>query len=776
MTMMHTVLKPYLDRFVVVWLDDVCVYSRNEHEHLIHLRTVFSALRQAQLKIKVSKCAFCAREVEWLGHVLSADGVKVDPKKTEAVQQWPVPQDVQQVRMFLGLAGYYRKFVEGFSRIAAPLTELTKPAPGLSFAERWGAAEQSAFDQLKSALSSPPVLLHPDFSKPFALYTDSSEFAYGATLLQDQGHGEQPVCFFSHKLNAAERNYGAGELELLAVVRALKEFRPYLEGSEFTVHSDHHNLRYVNTQVPPSKRYARWLEYLQQFAAKIVYVKGSKNLADALSRRPDHVQLYTSTAAGTNLLALIRAGYKQDPQYRNETFLQRLTFDAERQLYLYLDRVAVPAVANLRQQILHECHDAVTSGHFGIDKTLFAVCTRFWWPRMRRHVELYVRTCPVCQRIKADRRRPAGLLQPLPVPDAAFESIAMDFVMDLPKCSGFDAVWTITDRLTKLVHFIPVRKDIGARELADLFMEKVFCMHGMPHSIVSDRDGRFLNPLWKQFTDGLGTKLLMSTAFHPCTDGQSERSNQTMEQLLRGYVDARQRNWVKLLPILEFAYNNSVHAATGSTPFYLLYGMHPRAPIDEALQSPAGSSPLSDVHGEHLAAVRLARQLLQAAQKQQAQQVNRRRRDVHFERGQLVLLSTEHLSWPKDLSTKLVAKFLGPFKVVDVVGAVNYRLQLPSTLPIHPVFHVSKLKEWLPSDELLFPAGRDPLNRPPPVVPDDHQWEVECLIAGPWYRGRGGTVPWYKVRWQGYGREEDSWVRADDISPELVQAYEQSCA
>jgi hypothetical protein len=183
---------------------------------------------------------------------------------------------------------------------------------------------------------------------------------------------------------------------------------------------------------------------------------------------------------------------------------------------------------------------------------------------------------------------------------------------------------------------------------------------------------------------------------------------------------------------------------------------------------------VADMHGEHVAAVRLARQQMQAAQKQKADQVNKRRRDVQFTQGQLVLLSSENLSWPADLSQKLVPKFLGPFKVKDVLGPVTYRLELPSTLPIHPVFHVSRLKEWLPSDAQLFPLdGRDPLDMPAPVVPDDNQYEVDALLAGPWYRG-GGSHRWYKVRWQGYGREHDEWVREDNISPELVQAYEQN--
>jgi hypothetical protein len=213
----------------------------------------------------------------------------------------------------------------------------------------------------------------------------------------------------------------------------------------------------------------------------------------------------------------------------------------------------------------------------------------------------------------------------------------------------------------------------------------------------------------------------------------------------------------------------------GSTPFYLLYGLHPRAPIDDALQLPVAQSPLTSLHVEHSAAVQLARQQLAEAHNQQAAQANKHRRDVHFVVGQQVLLSTTNISWPATESNKLVPKFLGPFKVAAAVGSVNYKLDLPSTLPIHPVFHVSLLKEWVPPDPLLFPDARDPLNMPPPVVPEDDQYTVDSLIAGPSYRG-GGSVAWYKVRWQGYDRAHDSWVRERDIDPDLVHAYKQSIA
>ncbi len=765
MTMMHSVLRPYLDKFVIVFLDDILVYSRNAEEHLSHLRTVFHTLREHNLHLKISKCLFGLEEVEFLGHVVSSAGVHVDPKKTAAIQSWPVPKDVHEVRMFLGLTGYYRKFVDKYAEICAPLTELLKKSTGF----RWGTIEQAAFDKLKHALSSPPVLAYPNFSLPFTLYTDSSEFAYGATLLQDQGKGLQPICYFSHKLSAAERNYGVGELEILAIVRSLKEFRTYLEGSEFSILTDHHNLQYSSTQIPPSKRYARWLEYLQQFAGTITYVKGSKNLADALSRRPDFAQLNATAGVTPTLLDEIKAGYAKDRLYEKKEFLKKMVFDDVRQVWLFHDRVAVPNVPALRQRIMQECHDTPSNAHFGVEKTTYAVCSRFWWPRMARAIARYVKSCPVCQRIKADKQTPAGLLQPLPIPEQPWDDIAMDFITDLPVCEGFDAVWTITDRLTKATHFVPCCKRTSSKELSVLFLSHVYRLHGIPKSIVSDRDGRFLNPFWKDFMGRLGTSLKFSTAFHPCTDGASERMNQTLEQMLRGFVSARQDNWVQLLPMMEFAYNDSVHASTGATPFYLMYGLNPRAPVDAALQGSRGMA-AEQQWSEHEAAVKLAQQHLQLAQSKQQEYVNRHRRDVHFVVGDKVLLSAKNLSWPPEVSRKLVPKFLGPFEVQEVMGPVNYRLKLPRTLPIHNVFHVSLLKPWVANDSTEFPQQRDPQNHPPAIYQDDPQYIVEALVGGPSKRGRS-RFNWYKVRWQGYGREDDDWIREDDIHQDLIDEY-----
>jgi hypothetical protein len=761
--MLSKVLSPYLDRFVVIFIDDILVFSRTEQEHLSHLETVLRTLQQHQLYVKLSKCQFGLPEVEFLGHRVSADGIKVDSAKTRAVRDWPTPNNPREVKQFLGLAGYYRKFVPRFSHLAAPLTELTKS----DYKWRWTAEEQQAFNGIKDALSKPPVLAFPNPTKPYELYTDSSDFAQGATLLQDQGQGLQPIAYYSHKLGKAERNYGVGELELLAVIRALKEFRPYLEGAEFSVSTDHANLRYVHTQIPPSKRYARWVEYLQQFAATITYVKGSSNLADALSRRPDYAHC-SRVEVTPSLLDQIRAGYKQDNDYADTNFTARLRYDSDQALWYYHDRLAIPDVASLRLRILKECHDVPYAGHLGVDKTFAATVRRFWWPRQYRQVKRYVTSCPSCQRCKPGNQRPAGLLQPLTVPSEPWAEIAMDFVMDLPESGGYDAIWTVTDRLTKAVHYIPIRKTMKAPELAELFVKEVHRLHGIPNGIVSDRDPRFTNPFWRELMKELGTSLHLTTAFHPEADGQSERTNRTMQTMLRAFVSAHQKDWARYLPLVEFAYNDSVHPGTGATPFYLLYGYHPASPLDRLTRGKASEGvPVQQRLSDMKVALEAARAMLQQAQDRMVAVANRTRRPLAFAVGDQVLLATKNLNLAPGLTHKLVPKYIGPFSVTEVVTPVTYRLALPGTLAIHNSFHVSLLKPWVADP---FSADRDAQNEPPAVVPDDGQWEVECLLQGPWYRG-GGQLAWYKVRWAGWHMGYDQWVREDDIHPDLIAAY-----
>ena len=452
-----------------------------------------------------------------------------------------------------------------------------------------------------------------------------------------------------------------------------------------------------------------------------------------------------------------------------------LRFDDKSGVWLYYGRVAVPDDRALRQRILHECHDTVDKGHFGYDKTLNALARRFFWPRQATSVKKYVRSCPVCQRMKASQQLPAGLLQPLHVSTVPWAEITMDFITDLPPCDGYDAIWTITDRFTKMAHFVPITKTVTADVLAGLFMQHVYRLHGAPAVIVSDRDTRFTNPFWKSFTTMLGTKLSMSTAFHPATDGASERANRTVQQMLRCFVDARQSNWAKLLPVVEYAHNDSVNTTTGLTPFFLLYGSQPMSSLDVELRDVPNHHVAEVVQrmDMHKAVVDTTRVMLEEARVTQQLSTNSRRRDEQFVVGQEVFLSSQNITWPAGMSKKLVPRYLGPFKVTAVLGPVTYKLELPSTMRIHNVFHASLLKPWVQSDSSAFPAARDPEYEPPPVDVEDDQYLVECIVAGPAMKGPPGHQnAWYKIKWVGYSHAHNKWRRYDDIHPDIIAEYE----
>ena len=584
--LMNNVLRPYLDKFVVVYLDDILVYSRDLSEHREHLRLVLGLLRQHKLHVKRSKCEFAMERVSYLGHVIDTSGVHMDPAKVDAVQAWPTPRNVKDVRSFVGLAGYYRRFIKGFSAISAPLHELTKQ----NVAWDWSSAHDRAFEQLKRAMTSAPVLRLPDPALPFDVHVDASGFAVGAVLQQDHGNGMQPVAFFSHKLLPAERNYATHEQEMLGIVLALRAWRCYLEGVEFTVNSDHEKLQQLQTQPILSRRQARWMEELSAFNHRIKYVPGAKNRADALSRRPDLKATQPESAdvlstsvlrPDSDTLSRIIGAYEEDSFVKMDRTRPKPQLQERDGLLYHLKGTGVYLPVAMRTEILHECHDAsMAGGHWGLDKTEDHVASYFWWPHMRTSIAAYVKRCDVCQRSKPSNQRPAGLLQPLPVPDYPWQQVTMDLMTLPPSNNGYDNVFVVVDRLTKMVHFIPTRKTAGAQELARLFFDNIVRLHGVPDAIISDRDTCFTSDFWRALFEATQTKLKFSTAYHPQTDGQTERANRTLLQYLRCYASPSGADWDLHLSAAEFAYNSTKQSSTQLAPFLLNYGRHPRSPLD----------------------------------------------------------------------------------------------------------------------------------------------------------------------------------------------------
>jgi hypothetical protein len=417
--LMNNVLRPFLDDFVVVYLDDICIYSKTPEEHLKHVETVLSLLKKHRLYVGLDKCTFGQDEIDFLGHVISKDGIKTDPKKVEAVVNWPTPRTVRDVRAFLGLTGYYRRFIQHYAHKALPLTELTKQET------RWQwrtDVEEASFQSLKEALSTAPVLVSPDPELPYEVFTDASDFALGAVLLQNQGKNNQPIAYLSRKLSPTERRYPIGDKEMLGIYYALTEWRCYLEGAKFKVNSDHLNHTWFHSKKNLTRRQAKWSQWLESYysGVEINYKEGKSNLSDPLSRRPDLMGI--AAVSTEEFLSRIRAAYEQDTYY-DKPFPYLTSRDG---LWYMGDRLAIPKDKALRQEIIYEHHDVPSAGHLGITKTVQRVARHFWWPHLSRTIYYYVRSCPSCQRNKPSNQAPGGLLQPLPTPEAKWEQMAMD--------------------------------------------------------------------------------------------------------------------------------------------------------------------------------------------------------------------------------------------------------------------------------------------------------------------------------------------------------------
>lgn len=604
--LMNDTLRPFLKDSVCVYLDDIIIFSKDEESHAKHLEQVFEALREAQFYAKKSKCEFYKTEIEFLGHVVSGEGIKPNPDKIEAVENWPEPQSKTDVMSFLGLAGYYRRFVKNFSAIAAPLTDVTGKGPFV-----WSEKCRKSFNELKAAMVSPPVLKLPSPGERFRIKTDACDYATGGILEQWDPEWQEwrTIAYDSQKLRDAELNYPVREKEFYAIIRALKRWRHYLMDEHFVIHTDHESLKYFVSQTfPVGSRLTRWLDFLAMYDYEVQYLPGKENAAaDALSRLSAEATELVETVFGPDpdLIARIKAGYKADGHFgeiydilANRKLVPK-TMDQHIRHYQVFNgllfynaltegedewRTCVPH-GEARRELVSKAHDLPTGGHWGTDKTYVRLAKNFYWPKMFKTISKYVATCTVCQMTKVSHRPTQGLLKQLPIPERAWSDVSMDFISGsgLPvSANKFDAIWVIVCRLTKRAHFIPLTKKHNAEQLYQIYMDRIFRLHGVPRRIVSDRDPKFKSRLWTTFQKRMGTELRFSTTNHPETDGQTERVNQELRRMLRSFCDKEPLKWDQLLPLMEFQYNSATHATTKHTPFEAEYGYTPDGPTFES--------------------------------------------------------------------------------------------------------------------------------------------------------------------------------------------------
>jgi hypothetical protein len=401
-------------------------------------------------------------------------------------------------------------------------------------------------------------------------------------------------------------------------------------------------------------------------------------------------------------------------------------------------------------------------------KTAHSLLRRVWWPRLKADVQAFIKVCDACQRHKASTQKPAGLLQSLPIPSRKWESVGIDFIVSLP-CTeaGHDAIMVVIDRLSKLTHLIPTVTEATAPDVAELFVNHVVKLHGMPDTIVSDRDPKFTSVFWTTVCEMWGIQKAMSSAYHPQTDGQTERVNRVLEEYLRCYIGPSQTDWDKYLPMAEFAINDSFQTSIGMSPFYMTYGCHPSVPT--RLAEPSQDNPDGKKFAERVhAAVNRGEQMLQNAQQKQADQANKHRRDLEFEVGDKVLLSTANIVIKTPGKQKLLPRFIGPFEILKKVSRVAYKLKLPQEMSrVHPVFHVSLLKQY-------HSEGVGVVEPAAPLYYDDGVpiYEVEELLAHRDRRLKGGKVKRsYLVKWKGYGPESNTWQPETDINDAALQEY-----
>ncbi|WVZ97494.1 hypothetical protein U9M48_043023 [Paspalum notatum var. saurae] len=735
MYMMNSVFMNELDKFVVVFLDNILIYSKDEKEHEEHFGY---------------KCAFWLKEVGFLGHILSENGVAVDPSKVECVLNWKQPETITEIRSFLGLAGDYCRFIKDFSKTAKPMTSLTKKNARYS----WSPNCEEAFQSLKRSLTTAPVLAQPDVMKPFDVYCDASGNGLGCVLMQEG----RVVAYASSPLRKHEANYPTHDLELAAVVHALKIWRHYLLGNTCNIYTDHKSLKYIFTQTELNMRQRRWLELIKDYDLEVHYHPRKANVvADALSRRAhcnvlevrptarvicwemDQIEMPTEQLA--ELYNLIIPTIKEQiitaqKQNKGMAFI-REGMDEKKRACFTLD---------------DQAHTSMFTMHPGSNKMYQDLKQKFWWTRMKQEIAKYVSECDVCQRVKADHLKPAAW---------KWEDIHMDFIVGLPRAQkGYDSIWVIIDRFTKSAHFIPVNNRYNAQNYAEIYISRIISLHGVPKTITLDRGSLFVSRFWEQLQTALGTTSIHSSAYHPQTSGQVERVNQIMEDMLRACALTYSTKWDECLPLAEFAYNNSYQKSLEMAPFEALYGRRCRTllnwsePDERVTFGP-------DLVTQAEEQVKFIHANLKRAQSRQKSYSDKRRRPLAFEKDDHMYLRGVHRFGVKG---KLAPRYVGPFKILEICGLVAYRLELPPHLAmIHDVFHVSQLNKCLRVPEEAVDTSQIQ------IEPDDTYEEHPIKILDQKQKStRRRTINFYKVQWSNHSEEEATWEQEEYLQTKYL--------
>ena len=778
---MNWVLRKYVGRFCAVYIDDISIWSNSVEEHEKHVRLILEALREEGICASKRKSVLFADKINFLGHTISSKGVEPGQTKVDKILASRIPRSATDIKEFNGLVNYIGQFIPGLSEWSTVLSDLTKK--DVPF--QWESKHDGAFLNIKRLAKNTPFCKPIDYDspEPVMLVADASKRGLGGYYGQGMDFKTMtPAGFHSRAFNPAEKNYPTHDKEMLAIIDCLKKFRPQLMGIKLDILTDHAPLTHWKTQKDLSARQIRWNETLSQFNADIRHIPGVTNsAADALSRYP-YVQTHDEVPIAAisqvefddSILASIKKSYPVDKLFAPviENPERYPLFQFEEGLLFFEGRLCIPANDRVSREKLLQIHHDDAGNHHAVDKTRKSITTDYYWPGIQRDVELYVKSCTSCARNKSSTLAPAGFLHPMPIPQDRFTEMALDFVGPLVPSKGYDTILVMTDRLTDYVKFEPTHSTATAADIADLVYRSWYRQFGLPKGMTSDRDKLFTSNFWKELHKRLRIHLRMSTSYHPETDGSSERSNKTMIEALRHYVNLRHTDWSEHLIHVESAMNNSTNATTGKTPTELVYGAPLRLfPSPKDIAKPEVDVPaVSDYIQRIQDNVALARDRHAEAKTKQTTYSNRsRRQEPNYKIGDKVYLESKNLRLrikKRGRSAKFYPRYVGPFEISKAEPETsNYTLILPPEFHIHPKVHARRLKIAHDSDPNLFP-GRIPPN-PPPIDAEDEQYAVEAILD----HRKVGRSRQFLVHWEGYSNTEDSWVKERDIDVEMVRAY-----
>lgn len=755
--LMKEVLRGLDGKTCYVYFDDIIIFAPSTSALVQRCTEVLERLRNHNLKLKPGKCLFGVESVCFLGHIISARGIEMDPRRVERVKTFPVPRNPSDVRSFHGLCSYNRKFIKNFAQIAKPLTPLMgKPS---DFA--WTSQAQTAFEQLRDALMATPVLVHFNPEAQHELRTDASAYAIGAVLFQKHSDPSQTgvVLYYSKTLTPAQRNYSATHRELLAAFKAIMDHQHYLVGKKFTLVTDHAALSLLRTQrKDPHQQIARMVAQLQAFDFDVVYKPGSTHLdADCMSRLIEDTHPHSYNRGDSIGVREVRAinhittGSEDLPtaqeeesdmgaDQRNDDFcnkfieiLENPTLSDREKAHLARNftiqdgllyrknlqgNLMVVIPARRRAAVLLSCHDIPLAAHLGFSRTYNLAKRRCYWPKMRQEIKRYVASCIPCQKRKISNKRKQGFIQPMPVAEDAFDIVGIDLITKLPVShDGFNTILVCTDNLSKYAIAVPLKNEL-AETIIHAFFNHVVAKHGCPKVVISDRGANISGERSRDFFRLFAIKRRLTSAYHPQSNGQTERFNRTLKASLTMYVDANQRDWSSFVQAITFAYNITVHSVTKVAPFEAVFGRAPRIPLDNLIERSEFIDPTRPAPGRLSSEdVIKMKQLMRASQEK-----NKRRLDANlarptFKEGDLVLV--ERPTHVRGISTKLTFTYLGPYRITKKLSDVSYAVANVRGRSGTSVIHAWHLRAFVPRDSVVTSEDVDPTYIPREAIIQD---------------------------------------------------------